>query len=104
MLSARYFLLSYKKKFVTKFVTCITKFVTCVSKFVTSVTKFVTKNVLAESEKYQGKRKILLADSESLLGHNVPFLRNNFKFAGRQRRKKRNCLLRKRPKCVILQR
>ena len=58
MLTASDFLLSYKKKFVTKFVTCITKFVTCVSKFVTSVTKFVTKNVLADSEKYQGKRKI----------------------------------------------
>ena len=45
MLSARYFLLSYKKKFVTKFVTCITKFVTCVSNFVTAVTKFLIKNI-----------------------------------------------------------
>ena len=51
MLSARDFLLSYKKKFVTKFVTCITKFVTRVSKFVTSVTKFVTNNILADSKK-----------------------------------------------------
>ena len=94
----------FKKKFVTKFVTCITKFVTCVSKFVTSVTKFVIKNLCARREKYQGERKILLADSEKYLGHNLPFLRNKFKQEGRQGRKKRIYLLRKRPKCVILQR
>ena len=61
MLSARDFLLSYKKKFVTKFVTCITKFVTritkfvtCVRKFVTLVTNFVIKIVLWDRKKYQG--------------------------------------------------
>ena len=94
----------FQIKFVTKFVTCITKFVTCVSKFVTSVTKFVIKNLCARREKYQGERKILLADSEKYLGHNLPFLRNKFKQEGRQGRKKRIYLLRKRPKCVILQR
>ena len=52
-----HFLFSAKKKFVTKFVTRITKFVTCVRKFVTAVTKFVIKNILADSEKYQGGRK-----------------------------------------------
>ena len=51
MLSAGYFLLSYKKFFVTNFVTRITKFVTCVSKFVTAVTKFVTNFFLADNEK-----------------------------------------------------
>ena len=52
-----HFLLSAKKKFVTKFVTRITKFVTCVRKFVTAVTKFVIKNILAGRKKYQGERK-----------------------------------------------
>ena len=51
MLSARYFFLFYKKKFVTKFVTCITKFVTRITKFVTCVRKFVTKNICADSKK-----------------------------------------------------
>ena len=51
MLSARDFLLSYKKKFITKFVTCITKFVTRITKFVTCVRKFVTKNICADSKK-----------------------------------------------------
>ena len=51
MLSARYFLLAYKKKFVTKFVTCITKFITRITKFVTCVRKFVTKNICADSKK-----------------------------------------------------
>ena len=51
MLSARDFLRSYKKKFVTKFVTCITKFVTRITKFVTCVRKVVTNNICAESKK-----------------------------------------------------
>ena len=74
MLSARYFLLSYKKKFVTKFVTCITKFVTRVSKFVTSVTKFVTKNILADSKKLQGERKNFHGDRKIFLGDNSDVL------------------------------
>ena len=45
-LSACNFLRSYKKKFVTKFVTLVTKFLTHVTKFVIHVTKFVTKNIL----------------------------------------------------------
>ena len=72
MLSARYFSLSYKKKFVTKFVTCITKFVTRITKFVTCVRKFVTKNILADSKKlladrenFQGERKKLLGDNRT---------------------------------------
>ena len=80
MLSARDFLLSYKKKFVTKFVTCITKFVTRVSKFVTSVTKFVTKNILADSkklledrEKFQGERKKSLGDAKEISQARIDF-------------------------------
>ena len=80
MLSARDFLLSYKKKFVTKFVTCITKFVTRVSKFVTSVTKFVTKNILADSkkllddrEKFQGERKKSLGDAKEISRARIDF-------------------------------
>ena len=80
MLSARDFLLSYKKKFITKFVTCITKFVTRVSKFVTSVTKFVTKNILADSkklldlrEKFQGERKKLLGDANEISQARIDF-------------------------------
>ena len=45
-LSTCNFLRSYKKKFVTKFVTLVTKFITHVTKFVIHVTKFVTKNIL----------------------------------------------------------
>ena len=80
MLSTRYFLLSYKKKFVTKFITCITKFVTRISKFVTSVTKFVTKNILADSkklledrEKFQGERKKLLGDAKEISQARIDF-------------------------------
>ena len=80
MQSARDFFLSYKKKFVTKFVTCITKFVTRVSKFVTSVTKFVTKNILADSkkllddrEKFQGERKKLLGDAKETSQRRIDF-------------------------------
>ena len=66
MLSARYFLLSYKKKFVTKFVICITKFVTCITKFLTCVTKFVTNFFLYDSEKYQqANKKYLLWSKKS---------------------------------------
>ena len=39
----RYFLLSYKMFFITKFVICVTKFLTHVTKFVICVTNFVTK-------------------------------------------------------------
>ena len=56
-LSACNFLRSYKKKFVTKFVTLVTKFLTHVTKFVIHVTKFVTKNILYERKKYQGEKK-----------------------------------------------
>ena len=52
-----HFLLSAKKKFVTKFVTRITKFVTCVRKFVTDVSKFVIKNILVGRKKYLGDNK-----------------------------------------------
>ena len=45
-LSPWYFSPSYKKKFVTKFVTRITNFVTCIRNFVTHVTNFVTKTIL----------------------------------------------------------
>ncbi|MGM9692424.1 MAG: hypothetical protein ACI3X6_04350, partial [Alloprevotella sp.] len=49
--------LSYKKVFVTNFVTRITNFVTCVRNFVTLVTNFVINFFLYDSEKYQGGRK-----------------------------------------------
>ncbi|MDD5988583.1 MAG: hypothetical protein PUC38_03775, partial [Bacteroidales bacterium] len=54
--------LSYKKVFVTNFVTRITNFVTCVRNFVTSVTNFVTNFFCADSKKYQGERKKLLRE------------------------------------------
>ena len=80
MLSARDFLLSYKKKFVTEFVTCITKFVTRISKFVTCVRKFVTKNILADREKlledrekFQGDRKKLLGDANEISQRRIDF-------------------------------
>ncbi|MCI5647800.1 MAG: hypothetical protein MR299_09155, partial [Bacteroidales bacterium] len=57
LFSPNYFLLSYKKKFITKFVTAVTKFVTHVIKFVIHVTKFVTKNILYERKKHQGEKK-----------------------------------------------
>ena len=58
--------LSYKKKFVTKFVTSITKLVTCVSKFVTSVTKFVIKIICAESKKMSGRKEEILRRKEKI--------------------------------------
>ena len=80
MLTARDFLLSYKKKFVTKFVTCITKFVTRVNRFVTSVTKKKKKNVLADSkklldvrEKFQGAMKKLLGDAKDISQARIDF-------------------------------
>ena len=79
-LSPWYFSLSYKKKFVTKFVTCITKFVICVSKFVTSVTNLLTnffcadsKKLLEDREKFQGERKKLLGDAKEISQARIDF-------------------------------
>ena len=80
MLSARDFLLSYKKKFVTMLVTCMTKFVTRITKFVICVRKLVTKNILADSkklledrEKFQGERKKLLGDAKEISRARIDF-------------------------------
>ena len=69
-----YFFLSYKKVFVTKFVTHVRKFVTHITKFVIHVTRFVTnffcadsKKYQAESKKYHGGKKNYLRDSSG--GH-----------------------------------
>ena len=56
--------MSYKKFFVTNFVTRITKFVTCVRKFVTYITKFVINFFCADSKNYQGERKNLLRERD----------------------------------------
>ena len=62
MLSARYFLLSYKKKFVTKFVTCITKFVTHVRKFVIKISYMIVKKI-----RQKGKIFLLMAKCLNLI-------------------------------------
>ena len=57
-LSAWYFLLSYKRFFITNFVTCVRKFVTktfCAER----------KKLLADREKYQGKGKMVTAESSA---------------------------------------
>ena len=59
------FLLSHKKKFITKFVTHITKLVTHVRKFVTRITKFVTNFFCVDRRKYQGESGNLLLDSKN---------------------------------------
>ena len=75
MLSARYFFLSYKKKFVTKFVTCITKFVTRITKFVTCVRKFVTKSVCQIVKNNKEKGKIFTGIVRFCLGIILTFCR-----------------------------
>ena len=62
------FFLSYKKVFVTNFVTRITNFVTCVRNFVTAVTKFVINFFLADSKKYLLDSKKYLRESKKFHG------------------------------------
>lgn len=52
------FLLSYKEKFVTKFVTHITKLVTHVRKFVTRIIKFVTNFFCVDRKNIKEKVEI----------------------------------------------
>ena len=63
----REFLLSYKKKFVTKFVIHITKFLIHVTKFVTLVTNFVTNFFCAGTKKYLAERENYQQDIENYL-------------------------------------
>ena len=49
--------MSYKKVFVTKFVTRVRNFVTHVTNFVIHVSKFVTNFLCADSEKCQAGRE-----------------------------------------------
>ena len=65
-----YFSLSYKKVFVTKFLTRITNFVTCITKFLTSVTKFVTNFFLYDSKKHLAEGKNYPRDRRKHLGDN----------------------------------
>ena len=60
MRAARQFSLSYKKFFVTNFVTRITKFLIYITKFVTHVRKFVTNFFCADSKKYLAERENFL--------------------------------------------
>ena len=63
LFSRDYFCLSYKKVFVTKFVTHIRKFVTHITKFVIHVTKFVTNFFCADNETFQAQKKNLTGDN-----------------------------------------
>ena len=58
-----YFFLSYKKVFVTKFVTHVRKFVTHITKFVIHVTRFVTNFFCADNETFQAQKNNLTGDN-----------------------------------------
>ena len=68
-----YFFLSYKKVFVTKFVTHVRKFVTHITKFVIHVTKFVINFFCADSKKYQGGREKYQEERKILLCEKMAF-------------------------------
>ena len=76
--------MTYKKVFVTKFVTHIRNFVTCITNFVIHVSKFVTNFFCADSEKCQ-------AGSENYHGQSKKYPPCNL--SGRVGETKRRCIV-----------
>ena len=78
---AIHFFLSYKKVFVTNFVTHIRNFVTRIRKFVTHISKFVTNFFRADSENFQGI-------SKKYHGHSKNYPPRNWAFRAERREQK----------------